>query len=89
MAENNNSFSLWPTVLSATAKEEATLCLSSFGTVLFNLQRNLIDQEVWSMGIVKAYYVSCLYHPASLKTTQMHPWCHAAVATGGTTTATS
>jgi DNA mismatch repair protein MSH6 len=54
-AENNSSVSRWPKVLQAAVKGEANLCLSSFGAALFYLQRNLIDQEILSMGIVKAY----------------------------------
>jgi len=34
---------------------KANLCLSSFGAALFYLQRNLIDHEILSMGIVRAY----------------------------------
>lgn len=50
-----NSTSRWPKVLQAALEGKATLCLESFGAVLFYLQRNLIDLEILSMGIVKAY----------------------------------
>lgn len=45
----------WPAVLQALIQGEAKLALSSFGATLFFLQRHLIDQEILSMGIVKAY----------------------------------
>jgi DNA mismatch repair protein MSH6 len=47
--------SRWPKVLQAAIDGNAELCLSSLGAALFYLQRNLIDQEILSMGIVKAY----------------------------------
>lgn len=54
MAENAST-SRWPKVLQAVVEGQADLCLSSFGAALFYLQRNLIDREILSMGIVKAY----------------------------------
>jgi DNA mismatch repair protein MSH6 len=45
----------WPKVLHAVIEGGADLALSSFGAVLFHLQRNLIDQEILRMGTVKAY----------------------------------
>ena len=54
-ASENQSISRWPKVLQAVVDGKADLCLSSFGAALFYLQRNLIDQEILSMGIVKAY----------------------------------
>lgn len=45
----------WPKVLRAAVDGKAELALSSFGAALFYLQRNLIDAELLSMGIVKAY----------------------------------
>lgn len=45
----------WPKVLQAAVEGNAELALSSFGAALFYLQRNLIDSELLSMGIVKAY----------------------------------
>jgi DNA mismatch repair protein MSH6 len=49
------SVSRWPAVLRAAVEGGATLALSSFGAVLFYLQRNLVDGELLSMGVVKAY----------------------------------
>ena len=49
------STSRWPKVLQAAVEGNAELALSSFGAVLFYLQRNLIDQDILGMGIVKAY----------------------------------
>ena len=53
--QNDTSITRWPHVLRAVVEGGANLALSSFGAVLFYLQRNLIDQELLSMGIVKAY----------------------------------
>ncbi|CAJ1954779.1 unnamed protein product [Cylindrotheca closterium] len=47
--------SRWPKMLQAAIDGKAQLLLQSFGAILFYLQRNLIDQEILSMGIVKAY----------------------------------
>jgi hypothetical protein len=52
---NDRSISRWPPVLKAVVQGEAKLALSSFGAALFYLQRNLIDAELLSLGIVKAY----------------------------------
>lgn len=49
------SVTRWPQVLRAAVEGEANLALSSFGATLYYLQRNLIDGEILSMGIVKAY----------------------------------
>ena len=49
------STSRWPKVLQAAVDGNAELLLSSFGAVLFYLQRNLIDHDIFGMGIVKAY----------------------------------
>ena len=62
--DDNKSTSRWPKVLHAVVEGEANLALSSFGAVLFYLQRNLIDHEILSMGSVKAYIP-----PASSETT--------------------
>jgi len=51
----NKSTARWPAVLRAAVEGPATLALQSFGAVLYYLQRNLIDSELLSMGIVKAY----------------------------------
>jgi DNA mismatch repair protein MSH6 len=51
----SKSTSRWPKVLNAVVEGKANLALSSFGAVLFHLQRNLIDQEILSMGSIKAY----------------------------------
>jgi DNA mismatch repair protein MSH6 len=51
----------WPGVLNAYEERGATLVSSSFGAVLFYLQRNLIDRELLSMGIVKAYIPPASY----------------------------
>jgi DNA mismatch repair protein MSH6 len=51
----NKSIARWPPVLQAVVEGEANLCLSSLGAALFFLQRNLIDQEILTMGIIKAY----------------------------------
>ncbi|EED94258.1 MutS family, partial [Thalassiosira pseudonana CCMP1335] len=45
----------WPEVLRACVDGGASLALSSFGAALFYLQRSLVDAEILSMGIVKAY----------------------------------
>jgi len=56
---NNNdhrqSVARWPAVLKMVVEGNAELCLSSLGAALFYLQRNLIDREILSMGIVRAY----------------------------------
>jgi len=52
---SGDKISRWPEVLRACVNGGATLALSSFGAVLFYLQRSLIDGEILSMGIVKAY----------------------------------
>jgi DNA mismatch repair protein MSH6 len=49
------SIARWPIVLKAAIEGEAELALSSFGAALYYLQRHLIDAELLSMGIVKAY----------------------------------
>jgi DNA mismatch repair protein MSH6 len=49
------SVTRWPPVLRAAVEGNAELALSSFGAALFYLQRNLIDAEMLSMGLVKAY----------------------------------
>ena len=53
--QNDTSITRWHHVLRAVVDGGANLALSSFGAALFYLQRNLIDQELLSMGIVKAY----------------------------------
>ena len=53
--QDNVNISRWPKVLQAAVEGNAELALSSFGAVLFYLQRNLIDQDILGMGIVKAY----------------------------------
>jgi DNA mismatch repair protein MSH6 len=45
----------WPDVLKACVQGGADLALSSFGATLFYLQRSLIDDDILSLGIVKAY----------------------------------
>jgi DNA mismatch repair protein MSH6 len=45
----------WPGVLKACVQGGADLAISSFGAALFYLQRSLIDEEIFSMGVVKAY----------------------------------
>jgi DNA mismatch repair protein MSH6 len=54
-SKTSDSIQRWPAVLQALVQGEAKLALSSFGASLFFLQRHLIDQEILSMGIVKAY----------------------------------
>ena len=49
------SVSRWPVILKTVVEGEANLCLSSFGAALFYLQRNMIDREILSMNIVRAY----------------------------------
>ena len=51
----DQSISRWPQVLQMVIEGKADLCLSSFGAALYYLQRNLIDREILSMGIVRAY----------------------------------
>jgi len=53
--EDKLSVSRWPQVLRAAIEGHAELAISSFGAALYYLQRNLIDAEILSMGIVKAY----------------------------------
>eukprot|EP00579_Thalassiosira_antarctica_P005316 CAMPEP_0201877944 /NCGR_PEP_ID=MMETSP0902-20130614/9223_1 /ASSEMBLY_ACC=CAM_ASM_000551 /TAXON_ID=420261 /ORGANISM="Thalassiosira antarctica, Strain CCMP982" /LENGTH=1501 /DNA_ID=CAMNT_0048405489 /DNA_START=26 /DNA_END=4528 /DNA_ORIENTATION=+ len=45
----------WPEILKRCVEGGATLAISSFGAALFYLQRSLVDAEILSMGIVKAY----------------------------------
>ena len=45
----------WPDVLRSCVEGGASLALSAFGAALFYLQRGLIDDDIISMGIVKAY----------------------------------
>lgn len=45
----------WPEILRACIEGSAMLALSSFGAALFYLQRSLVDAEILSLGIVKAY----------------------------------
>lgn len=45
----------WPSILRALVEGQAHLALASFGASLYFLQRHLIDHEILSMGIVKAY----------------------------------
>lgn len=45
----------WPDVLRSCVEGGASLALSSFGAALFYLQRSLIDDDILTMGIVKAY----------------------------------
>ena len=52
--KETGSVARWPPVLKAAVQGEANLALSSLGAVLYYLQRNLIDGELLSMGIVKA-----------------------------------
>lgn len=52
---NCKSVKRWPKVLRAAVEGNAELALSSFGAALFYLQRNLVDAEILSMGMVKAY----------------------------------
>ncbi|CAB9521407.1 protein MutS [Seminavis robusta] len=53
--QNHTSTSRWPSVLQMAVEGNAELALSSLGAVLFYLQRNLIDEEILSMGLIKAY----------------------------------
>jgi DNA mismatch repair protein MSH6 len=53
--ENIATTSRWPSVLRAAVEGRANLAVSSFGAALFYLQRSLIDEEILSMNIVKAY----------------------------------
>jgi len=45
----------WPEILKTCVEGGASLALSSFGAALYFLQRSLVDAEILSMGIVKAY----------------------------------
>lgn len=49
------SSSRWPQVLRSAVEGNAELALSSLGAALYYLQRNLIDHEILSMGLVRAY----------------------------------
>ena len=53
--EDRFSVSRWPHILRALVEGNAELALSSFGAALYYLQRSLIDSELLTMGIVKAY----------------------------------
>jgi DNA mismatch repair protein MSH6 len=52
---NDMNISRWPQVLRAAVEGGANLAISSLGATLYYLQRNVIDREILSMGIVKAY----------------------------------
>jgi len=45
----------WPEILRSCVVGGASLALSAFGAALFYLQRGLIDDDILTMGIVKAY----------------------------------
>ena len=45
----------WPDCLKACIQGGATLALSSLGAALFYLQSNLVDDDILSMALVKAY----------------------------------
>ena len=47
--------SRWPEILRCCIQGGATLALQSFGAALYYLQLSLVDAEILSMGIVKAY----------------------------------
>ena len=51
----DSGISRWPDVLKACISGGADLAISSFGATLFYLQRSLIDEEILSMGVVRAY----------------------------------
>jgi DNA mismatch repair protein MSH6 len=53
--DDNQSIRRWPAVLQALVQGEASLALASFGAALYYLQRHLVDHEILSMGVVKAY----------------------------------
>lgn len=53
--EQTLSISRWPKVLQCAVEGGAELALSSLGAALFYLQRNLIDEDIFSMGLVTAY----------------------------------
>lgn len=53
--QSDGSVSRWPPVLKAAVEGDAALLLSSFGAALFYLQRSLVDAEILSLGLVKAY----------------------------------
>merc|ERR1719223_2583889 len=65
----DNGIGRWPEVLQACIKGGANLALSAFGGSLFYLQRNLIDDEILSMGIVKPYCPIEDLHPADSQPT--------------------
>lgn len=52
---SDRSIGRWPPVIQAVVEGQANLALSSFGAAVYYLQRNLIDGELLSLGIVKAY----------------------------------
>jgi len=54
-SEATEGIGRWPEILRRCVEGGATLALSSFGAALFYLQRSLVDAEILSMGIVKAY----------------------------------
>lgn len=53
--EQTLSITRWPKVLQCAVEGGAELALSSLGAALFYLQRNLIDEDIFSMGLVTAY----------------------------------
>jgi DNA mismatch repair protein MSH6 len=53
--KKSQSTSRWPQVLRLAVEGNAELALSSFGAALYYLQRNLIDHDILSMGLVHAY----------------------------------
>ena len=53
--QNSSSTKQWPSVLCAAVEGKADMALSSLGAALFYLQRSLIDEEILSMGNIKAY----------------------------------
>jgi len=71
-----NGISRWPDVLKACIEGKANFALSAFGAALFYLQRGLIDEEILSMGIVKAY---CPPEPSKICTLELDDKIHHAV----------
>jgi len=65
----DSSIRRWPAVLQALVQGEATLALASFGASLYYLQRHLIDHDILSMGVVKAYIPEASSSLAAASTT--------------------
>lgn len=62
---SSNSRARWPKVLQAAIDGNANLAVSSLGAALFYLQRSLIDEEIMTMGNIKAYVPPTTINPTN------------------------